>query len=1486
MRELLLNQRNLTQRFNLLSVLFIMLLMPLSAWGQWDTKTFTFNGATDDILYANVNDETIGYSWFYRSSNGYYCAGLEGSNVKISVGNNYGKCILTPPDNFTIKKVTLNYSNLEVTEGSKIYVRAVNRTDTTTHYTDPYLMTSGGTLDINLNNEGILSDNLCFLIFSNDDKAYSYILNSITITKIADYHLSIGDFSLTGSNVNTETGAVTGMDGFYFTPAVGSTPATLTLESVNYGPTLTGIVWSGSGDLKIQYSGNNTINTRNGSELNPGDDGYCIIAKNTSGLIFSATNDASTLTLRPSNGGTPDSNNSRAAISGFSNVTFDSGWGMYYTDDNSAATATNLTKGAEVIISKGAPLDITIAGVIVTSGNALNITGDDITGTVSYDAENKILTLNSATIIPEREEYGIEYTGTAGLTISLKGTDNVVKGGGGCPAIGYYNEQSQTIPSLTFTKGDTQACSVLLEAKGETVIDVFTNISYDGLYRFNNSSGEGATLISTTNFTSVFPYDLWIGDTQVTSDNATNVLGDGKVSFTVSGDQVPTYTLTLNGVTLTQPIKVGIDNLTIDIQGTNSITTEERCIQKMDNTTPAVTFTSTSAEVSNLTLKGTEGVNSVGEYGDGSFTISDKLALVLKKDGYTYSNQYWFTDGSTKEAILSTSYGVTVGDMQICADNAADVIGEGIGDGDERGSGMVSFNKETNTLTLNNASLSGVIRSSLRNLTIDLVGNNSIYSDDSRALQAGSAVYMTITSSALAKGSFSMRNSISNFVDDNVNLTIAPPLSVIYGNLSGNTGADNSATIGVSYGITITNAAGSYPITSVNRKNVLNDSQGEETVQFDGIKTLMLNGATLQSINIANQHELKELVIYLKGNNTINNNDNNGIIYGGDPNLPLTYATGDGSTTALQPGTLECSYYVQVAEHPEVMNIYDNFSSVTYNNNLSENQNTTDHKIKVDVALTPIITKEQPEVTNEGDAGKGIGEDIQQYIAAHPELNTTEKVTAAFKDGVTIKNILYILASDDGRDETDITTNVLNLNTKMDDATASVLASDLKDSGVSPSSDYFTSNFKGLCFLLPAGSGEIKLNLRTNEYGEVHVMIGSGAAIPISTEIYQDYTIGYSVTEDTYVLIYSVADPKSSSRPFAAPRAPGRKMTTTTQIKSVGVRASRVSSAPEPPLSPKSLSKSDITLSNGSYVSIKNVKIDDAEAGNVAEMDDDVFEDIKTNDTPLTYVDLSQTALTGLTVDRTNLPWKNLPATTFIYLPVGNKAKADEKNVIIGSVSDDVEFMETGAFETPMDFTATKATLKRDFSEKIGKKCSIFLPFALDEETAAELGTFYQMAPVSAQIEGKIVMETVEKTVANVPYMFKPAKEAISVNMVEVLKTIPAPTAVKDVFFEGTFEEKTVMSDSDFDVYCFMGDQFVRVKDDPVTLSPFRSYMYKVASSSLSNELDIDWGDGTTSIKNMKVGIEDNIYYDLQGRRVLYPQKGIYIVNGKKVILK
>jgi len=62
--------------------------------------------------------------------------------------------------------------------------------------------------------------------------------------------------------------------------------------------------------------------------------------------------------------------------------------------------------------------------------------------------------------------------------------------------------------------------------------------------------------------------------------------------------------------------------------------------------------------------------------------------------------------------------------------------------------------------------------------------------------------------------------------------------------------------------------------------------------------------------------------------------------------------------------------------------------------------------------------------------------------------------------------------------------------------------------------------------------------------------------------------------------------------------------------------------------------------------------------------------------------------------------------------------------------------------------------------------------------------------------------------------------------------------------------------------------------------------LFKEVIGGAREFLDIDIDGVSTGIKNMKVGSEDNVYYDLQGRRVLYPTKGLYIVNGKKVVIK
>ena len=50
----------------------------------------------------------------------------------------------------------------------------------------------------------------------------------------------------------------------------------------------------------------------------------------------------------------------------------------------------------------------------------------------------------------------------------------------------------------------------------------------------------------------------------------------------------------------------------------------------------------------------------------------------------------------------------------------------------------------------------------------------------------------------------------------------------------------------------------------------------------------------------------------------------------------------------------------------------------------------------------------------------------------------------------------------------------------------------------------------------------------------------------------------------------------------------------------------------------------------------------------------------------------------------------------------------------------------------------------------------------------------------------------------------------------------------------------------------------------------------------------IGFGDGTTGIDNLTPALskDEEVYYDLQGRRVAQPPKGLYIVHGKKVIIK
>ena len=226
-------------------------------------------------------------------------------------------------------------------------------------------------------------------------------------------------------------------------------------------------------------------------------------------------------------------------------------------------------------------LGISVGDVDITMSNADDVLGD---GTVSYDVESNTLTLNGATIgnggsdLEPMEACGIEYTGAADLTISLKGT-NTINGTGGCEAIRCDAYGLEITPKLIFTKGDNQACSLQLntvstDEEGPTVISGFSAIEgvwgigdtednglafiADNLLKYSQEDGlQKETVVNyivkyvpLTSTQIVSYYGLTVAGVPVYEGNKDNIEGSG-ISGNGSASFVPTTnTLTLNNVNL------------------------------------------------------------------------------------------------------------------------------------------------------------------------------------------------------------------------------------------------------------------------------------------------------------------------------------------------------------------------------------------------------------------------------------------------------------------------------------------------------------------------------------------------------------------------------------------------------------------------------------------------------------------------------------------------------------------------------------------------------------------------------------------------------------------------------------------------------------------------------------------------------------------------------------------------------------------------
>lgn len=170
---------------------------------------------------------------------------------------------------------------------------------------------------------------------------------------------------------------------------------------------------------------------------------------------------------------------------------------------------------------------------------------------------------------------------------------------------------------------------------------------------------------------------------------------------------------------------------------------------------------------------------------------------------------------------------------------------------------------------------------------------------------------------------------------------------------------------------------------------------------------------------------------------------------------------------------------------------------------------------------------------------------------------------------------------------------------------------------------------------------------------------------------------------------------------------------------------------------------------------------------------------------------------------------------------------------------------------------------------------------ALDFTEVADEVTAYIATSLNSD-NSSVIIEQVTKVPLGEPILVKTATQGATVN-VPVIATAEALTANKFAAGDGVTDVTTAN-----DTYYFLKEDMFHKATSGI-LQKGKAYL-KIEGGSNARELSIDFSDGeTTGIKNVVNGSKnwfDGEFYNLSGQRVAKPTKGLYIVNGKKIIVK
>lgn len=261
-----------------------------------------------------------------------------------------------------------------------------------------------------------------------------------------------------------------------------------------------------------------------------------------------------------------------------------------------------------------------------------------------------------------------------------------------------------------------------------------------------------------------------------------------------------------------------------------------------------------------------------------------------------------------------------------------------------------------------------------------------------------------------------------------------------------------------------------------------------------------------------------------------------------------------------------------------------------------------------------------------------------------------------------------------------------------------------------------------------------------------------------------------------------------------------------------------------------------------------------------------------TNETPI--LDLTKATINGtVAIKATN---KN----GLVYTNSVNSLSGIDNNIVKDGTCANLVLTDGYPFTTSKKFEATKATYTMTAIAD-GKFGTLVLPFAAQLPTD---GKAYALDGELNVIDGELVGSAVTSLAANKPVLVTKAGEytASDVSVAE--------TSASQINTNGNLTG--VYQNTEAPVGSFVlqnhpatqGVAFYLVGEVKPTVKPFRAFI--PAQDAKVKAIKVVFDGEATGIKEITSDNTKAEIFDLSGRRVAKAQKGVYIINGKKVIKK